>query len=91
MASDGPERDELAEKVIGIIASRKHLPPERVTLDSTFADLSVDSLDAIDLVFEFEDTFDVNIPDQVAHELKSVRQAVDALRQATAQGTAGAS
>jgi acyl carrier protein len=91
MAPDTPARDEIAAKVIDIIAQHRKLPAGQVTLDSSFADLAIDSLDAMDLLFELEDAFDINIPDEVAQQMRGVRQAVDALCQVVAGRAAEAS
>jgi len=73
--------DDLERKVIDLIARKKKLAPSGVTLDSTFEQLGVDSLDAADLLFTFEDAFGIVVPDDVAVSMKSVRQVVDGLRQ----------
>jgi len=80
--------DNLDEKVIGLIATHQRLQPGQVTIDSTFASLSIDSLDGMELVFEFEEAFDITIPDEVARQMSSVRDAVDALRQALTSSSA---
>jgi acyl carrier protein len=72
----------LEERVVAIITKQKRLQPGQVTIDSTFADLSIDSLDGMELVFEFEEAFDLTISDAIAREMQTVRQAVDTLRQA---------
>ena len=79
-----PELDSLAQKVIELIAQKKRLPPESVTLDSTFVELGIDSLDGMELLFTFEETFKLSIPDEVAQQMKSVRQVTEALRAALA-------
>jgi acyl carrier protein len=73
--------DDLERKVIDLIARKKKLDPSGVTLDSTFEQLGVDSLDAADLLFTFEDAFGIVVPDDVAVSMKGVRQVVDGLRQ----------
>lgn len=73
--------DQLERQVIDIIAQKKRLPPENIVLDSTFLDLGIDSLDGMDLLFAFEDTFNISIPDEVARQMKSVRQVTEGLRQ----------
>jgi acyl carrier protein len=77
--------DGLERKVIDIIAQKRKLSPDAVSLDSTFAELGIDSLEGIELVFTFEDTFKINVPDQVAREMKTVRQVVESLRAGLAQ------
>ncbi len=70
----------LEEKVIGIISRVQKLEPGRVTPESTFAELGIDSLDGVNLLFAFEEEFKLNIPEHVALEMKSVRQVVEGLR-----------
>lgn len=79
-----PELDSLDQKVIELIAQKKKLPPESVTLDSTFVELGIDSLDGMDLLFTFEETFKLSVPDEVAQQMKTVRQVTEALRAALA-------
>ena len=82
MSPDPAALENLDERVIETITRHQRLEPGRVTMDSTFADLGIDSLDGIELVFEFEEQFNLSIPDEVARNMRSVRQVVDALRQA---------
>ena len=79
--------DDVEQRVIDLIARKKKLDPAAVTLDSTFEQLGVDSLDAADLLFTFEDDFKIVVPDEVATSMKNVRQVVDGLRQSLATRT----
>jgi acyl carrier protein len=83
--------DDIERAVIDLIARKKHLDPSVITADSTFEQLGVDSLDAADLLFTFEDEFAIVVPDDVAVSMKSVGQVADALRQlrAATPGEAG--
>ena len=78
--------DPLAETVIAALAEVKHVAPDRITIDSTFAELNVDSLDAITLLFELENRLDVIIPDEAAKSARSVRDIVEGLRALIARG-----
>lgn len=78
------ELDPLEQKVIELIAQKKRVPAESITLDSTFLELGIDSLDGMDLLFTFEESFKLTIPDEAAQQMKSVRQVADALRAALA-------
>jgi acyl carrier protein len=78
--------DPLAETVISALADVKHVAPERISLDSSFAELGVDSLDAITLLFELETRLDVVIPDEAAKSARSVRDVVEGLRALAARG-----
>jgi acyl carrier protein len=78
------ELDPIEKKVIELIAEKKRIPPESITLDSTFLELGIDSLDGMDLLFNFEEAFKISIPDEVAQQMRSVRQVSEALRAALA-------
>src|SRR5215472_7056098 len=73
------EKTQIADKVIEIITREQHLEPGVVKLDSTFAELGIDSLDAVNILFALEESFKIDIPDAVAQNMRSVRQAVDSL------------
>ena len=77
----------IEQQVINIVAKKRKLDPATVTLDSTFEQLGIDSLDAADLLFTFEDTFGIAVPDDVAQSMKSVRQVVDGVRRLVADRT----
>src|SRR5580704_2973974 len=66
--------EDLKARVIKVIAKTQRIPPETVTIDSTFEELKIDSLDGINLIFALESEFNVDIPDEEAREIKSVRQ-----------------
>ncbi len=70
---------DVAEKVIEVIIREQHLEPGKVSVDSTFADLGIDSLDGVNILFALEEEFKIDIPDAVAQNMKTVRQVVDGL------------
>ena len=72
--------DDLTQDVIAIIAREQRLPAESITPEATFEELKIDSLDGVNIVFALEEKYNLTIPDDVAREMKSVRQVVDALR-----------
>jgi len=71
----------VAQTVIAAIAKAKKVPVENVTLDSTLEELQIDSLDGLNLFFELEEAFDLNIPDDKAKAMRSVRDIVEGLEQ----------
>ena len=71
--------EELTERVIGIIASTQHIDKEKIKPDSTFTELNVDSLDGINILFAVETEFNINIPDEAAQSLRSVRDVIDGI------------
>jgi acyl carrier protein len=71
--------DELIGRVTGVIAKTQHIPAETVTIDSTFEELKIDSLDGINILFALESEFDLDIPDDSAKQIRSVRQMVEGI------------
>ncbi len=71
--------DTLSERVISVIAKTRKIPPETISLETTFEELGMDSLDGLNLVFELEEEFNINIPDEKAIVMRSVRQIVEGL------------
>lgn len=72
--------DMIAERVIKTIAEAQHIPPETISIDSTFDDLKIDSLSAMSIVFELENEFDISIPNEEVLMIRNVRQVVESLR-----------
>ena len=69
----------VAERVIKVFANFKKVPPEEITMDTTFESLGLDSLDGLNLVFELEEEFDIMIPDDKVQMMKSVAEAVEGI------------
>ena len=72
-------QSELTERVIAVIAKTQKIPPETVTSDKTFAELNIDSLDGINLLFAVETEFNIDIPDDAASQIHSVREMVEGI------------
>jgi acyl carrier protein len=83
--------DELTQRIIKVIADTQHIPVETVKLDSTFAELNIDSLDGINILFALENEFNINVPDDAAKEIRSVRDAVEGVTRLVEGGAGGAS
>ena len=87
-ASNNKELSEdLKARVVRVIAKTQRIPLETVSIDSTFEELKIDSLDGINLIFALESEFDVDIPDEDARGIKSVRQMAEGIAQLLAQKT----
>lgn len=67
----------IAARVLDVIAKSQHLPLEKVTAESTFAELSIDSLDGLQIMFALEEEFSLTIPDDAAKKFTTVQQAID--------------
>lgn len=70
---------ELVSRVAAVIAKTQKIPLESVTIDKTFAELNIDSLDGINLLFAVESEFNIDIPDDAASTIRSVREMVEGI------------
>ena len=61
------------------------MPPEEIALDTTFEQLSIDSLGIIDLLFELEEEFDIEIPDDEAMRMDNIGEVVSSLEEFLAE------
>jgi acyl carrier protein len=69
--------DDIATRCIDIIAKSKSIPADTITLASTFDELNIDSLDKINISFEVEEAFAIEIPDEALSTLKTVGDMVE--------------
>jgi acyl carrier protein len=69
--------NEITRRCIEIIAKTKGIPQDTISLESTFDALSIDSLDKINISFEVEEAFDIEIPDTALSTLKTVGDMVN--------------
>ena len=68
------------DKVKAIVVEQLGVDEAEVTIDSTFIDdLGADSLDIVELIMAFEEEFNVEIPDEIAEKIRTVKDAVELL------------
>ena len=66
------------DKVKEIAVEQLSVDPADVSMDTTFIDdLGADSLDIVELIMAFEEEFNIEIPDEVAEKMKTVKDAVE--------------
>ena len=71
----------IALKVTEILVNKLGISETEVTADANFIkDLGIDSLDYAELTMEFEQAFDIRIPDSEAQSLTTINQAVDYIK-----------
>jgi acyl carrier protein len=76
------EKQSIEERLKEIIIKQLDANNKPVTLESSFInDLGADSLDVVELVMEFEDAFDMNIPDEDAEKIQTVGDAVNYIKE----------
>lgn len=66
-------------KVLAIIAAVKRVDPATVRADMSFEELGLDSLDKLNLLFELESAFDIEVPDDEARAIQTVPQMIERL------------
>ena len=70
--------DNTLDKVKEIVVDKLGVEPSKITLEAKFIDdLGADSLDTVELIMQFEEEFEIEIPDEDAEKITSVGQAVD--------------
>jgi acyl carrier protein len=70
--------EEIEDKVFTIVSEQMAINKAEITRETSFVnDLNADSLDIVELVMEFEDNFEMSIPDEEAEKIRTVGQAID--------------
>lgn len=78
---------EIEAKVKAIVAEQLGVDQAEIARETSFVnDLNADSLDTVELVMEFEDEFDMSIPDEAAEKIQTVGQAIDHIKEFAGQG-----
>ena len=68
---------DVQQKIHAILIDKLGIPDSQITPDASFVrDLGIDSLDYAELVMEFEQSFDIRIPDDDAEKMQTIGQAV---------------
>jgi acyl carrier protein len=66
----------IQDRVLRVIATTKRIPLENVRPESTFEELGVDSLDRLNILFDLESEFDVEINDEDAKKVSNIDEMV---------------
>ena len=81
--------DDVQKTVFSIIAKEAGIDESKVTLDSTLKDLEIPSLDAIQIIFEIEDHFKIQMPDRDPNfDTESVKGLVETVQKLLAEKAA---
>jgi len=77
---------EVEQRVKQIIVEQLGVDEGQVDMTASFVDdLGADSLDIVELVMQFEEAFDLDIPDEDAEKITTVKDAVDYIQNKTAK------
>ena len=78
MSAEELDAQTIEKKVISIISEQMGAEESEIRRQTSFInDLNADSLDTVELVMEFEDEFDMSIPDEEAEKIQTVGAAID--------------
>ena len=66
----------IQQRVLKVIATSKRIPLESVTADSTLESLGIDSLDRLNILFDLESEFDIQVDDEQAKQVTNIQQLV---------------
>lgn len=64
--------DSVLSRCIELVAKARRIPPESITPETSFESIGADSLDMMNLSFEVEEQFDIEIPDEAISSLKTL-------------------
>ena len=68
----------MLDKIRTIVADQLGVDEDQVTADASFVDdLGADSLDTVELIMAFEEEFDIEIPDEDAQKIKTVKDVME--------------
>ncbi len=68
----------IQDRVIKIVCDQMGTTADKITPETSFInDLGADSLDTVELVMEFEDEFEISIPDEDAEKIQTVGAAIE--------------
>jgi acyl carrier protein len=75
-------KEDTTGKVVEIIAEKLNMPKENIKLEVSFQELGADSLDVVEMIMSFEETFGIEIKDEEAEKIKTIQNAVDLIHAA---------
>jgi acyl carrier protein len=80
----------VADKVLAVITLAAKRPPGAVTIESNFDELGLDSLDALNILYELEKEYNVHFPNEEVLGIRSVSQVIERLERFLACSVPGA-
>jgi acyl carrier protein len=71
--------ESIQDRVLRVIATTRRVPLDTIRPDSTFEELGIDSLDRLNILFELEGEFDIEIDDEQAKQVTSLQQMIEGI------------
>ena len=69
------------ERIKDIISEQFDIAAEKISMESTLEELDIDSIDAMDLIMDMEEEFDLEVPDEVLEAMKTVGDVISYLKE----------
>jgi acyl carrier protein len=66
----------IQDRVLKVIATSKRVPIESLNPDSSFESLGIDSLDRLNILFDLESEFDIEINDEEAKQVQNINEMI---------------
>ena len=83
---NAPEEKSIRDRVADIVCEQMGTSRDKIHDKTSFInDLGADSLDTVELVMEFEDEFEINIPDDDAEKIQTVGDAITYIKSRVAE------
>lgn len=71
--------ESVRERVLRVIAKARQRPIESISPESSFEELEIDSLDRLNLLFDLEGEFDIEVDDEQAKSVRTVQEMIDGI------------
>jgi acyl carrier protein len=78
-------KEDIFNKIVELITANNPIPAESITMETSFQNLEMDSLDGLALITDLEEIYGISIPNAEAIRIKNVGQAVESLEKALNQ------
>ncbi|MBT9331530.1 acyl carrier protein [Acidipila sp. 4G-K13] len=67
----------IQDRVLKVIATSKRIPIESIGPESSFESLGIDSLDRLNILFDLESEFEIEIDDEQAKQVQNIHEMIE--------------
>ena len=72
--------DSVQSRVLKVVETARQMPPGSISPETTFEELGIDSLDRLNLLFDLEGEFDIQINDEQAKSVTNIREMIEGIQ-----------
>jgi len=72
--------ESVQDRVLRVVETARQKPPGSISADSTFEELGIDSLDRLNLLFDLEGEFDIQIDDEKAKSVTNLHEMIEGIK-----------